>query len=231
MRLSILIPVLNESSRVAEAVRRAFDIGCDELQVAEVLVIDGGSHDDSVNQAEASGATVIRSEAGRGQQLATGARAATGELILMLHVDNWLAAESASQVVAALKDEGVEAGAFWQRIEATGYRYRALEWGNAMRVRWFGLAYGDQAIFVRRSVLEAIGGIPELPLMEDVALMRLLKRRKRPVLLSGPVHVSPRRWQENGIIRQTLKNWFLLSAYTIGFSVERIARWYRPPNE
>ncbi len=223
--------MLNESKNVAKAVQRAFTITANDLELVEVFVIDGGSNDDTVAKAEAAGAKVLLSAPGRGQQLAAGSRAATGDVVLMLHADNWLDSEAAEQMETVLKNPGIEAGAFWQRIEATGFRYRALEWGNAMRVRWFGLAYGDQAIFVRRPVLEAVGGIPEVPLMEDVTLMRLLKRRKHPALLRGPVHVSARRWKQNGVLLQTLKNWFLLMAFYLGFSTEKIARWYRLPKD
>lgn len=223
--------MLNESRRVAQAVQRAFALASDQIEVHEVFVIDGASEDETVLNAKQAGATVLHSKPGRGIQLATGAREATGDVVLILHVDNWLDPTASDQMTRALKEGQVESGAFWQRIEAEGFGYRALEWGNAMRVRWFGLAYGDQAIFVRRSVLELVGGIPEVPLMEDVALMRLLKKRKHPVLLKGPLYISPRRWQQNGVVRQTLKNWFLLTAYSLGMPAERIVRWYEPPTD
>jgi hypothetical protein len=118
-------------------------------------------------------------------------------------------------------------GGFRQQIEAPQSIYRWLEWGNRLRIRWLGSAYGDQGIFVRREIYEASGGFPLVPLMEDVLLMRQLRRRYKVTLLPGPLHVSPRRWQANGPIRQTIRNWSLMTAFRCGVSPERLARFYR----
>lgn len=96
------------------------------------------------------------------------------------------------------------------------------------RVRRRGLAYGDQGIFVRRAVFEALGGFPEVRLMEDVMLMQALRRRSRPAPLPGPVYVSPRRWQKHGVLRQTVRNWLLLSAFRLGVHPDRLAAFYAP---
>ena len=122
-------------------------------------------------------------------------------------------------------------GAFSQRIDAGGLAFRLLEWGNARRARWLGLPYGDQAIFVRREAFFAAGGFPDVPLMEDVLLMQRLRRRAWPLLLPGPVHVSARRWQRHGVVRQTIRNWALLAAFASGISPERLARYYRRHDE
>lgn len=202
-----------------------------------MLVVDGGSRDETSVRAEAAGARVLHSEAGRARQQNAGAAAATGEVLLFLHADNWLDPTALAQVRAALdeRDHPVECGAFRQRIDDSAWRYRWIERGNALRARRLGLPYGDQAIFVCRELFESVGGFPEVAFMEDLILMRSLRRRAWPVLLPGPVHVAARRWQRHGVLRQTARNWLLIAAYFAGASPDRLARFYygrrkaRPP--
>ena len=105
-------------------------------------------------------------------------------------------------------------------------RYRLLEWGNGFRVKLLKWAYGDQGIFVRRSVFEQLGGFPDLRLMEDLFFMKQLKKQGRFLLLDARLHVSPRRWQQKGIIRQTLRNWTLITLAQCGVSPDRLANYY-----
>jgi len=149
-------------------------------------------------------------------------------VLLFLHADNWLERNAIAQIRSALRDPSVLGGAFRQHIDAPGHCYRLLEWGNAARVRWRGLPYGDQGIFLRRTVFEQLGGFPQIELMEDLYLMRRLRRLARPVLLPGPLHVSARRWRRHGLIRQTLRNWALLTAERCGVSPDQLARYYPP---
>ena len=125
-----------------------------------------------------------------------------------------------------MRDQRVIGGCFQQRIEAPGWRYRIIERGNAARVRWLGMAYGDQAIFVRKTVFESVGRFPDLRLMEDVFLMKRLTKLGKFVLLPDRLTVSARRWQKHGIIRQTLRNWTLLTFAFCGVSPDRLARYY-----
>jgi hypothetical protein len=148
-------------------------------------------------------------------------------VLLFLHADTWLAPGSIPQIREALAKPGTSHGAFRQRIEAEGIAYRALEWGNAARVRWLGLPYGDQGIFVRQASFAKEGGFPVVQLMEDVCLAQRLRRSTWPQLLAGPLHVDPRRWKRQGILRQTLRNWLLLTAYKLGVPPDRLARFYR----
>jgi rSAM/selenodomain-associated transferase 2 len=220
--VSIIIPVLNEAARVAQAIGRAWAAG-----PLEVIVVDGGSRDATCEIAAQCRCQLLESTRGRGLQQNVGARRAAGAVLLFLHADTWLDPQAISQIHAALRDPRVLVGCFRQRIEADGMLYRLLEHGNAWRVRRRGMVYGDQGIFFRRSWFEEMDGFPEVPLMEDWLLMRRLRRLSWPILLPGPVHVSPRRWQRNGIIRQTLRNWALVSAARLGVSTERLARFYR----
>lgn len=224
MRLSIVIPTLNEAAGIQQNVLHAL-----ALRPIEVVVSDGQSTDGTGELARSAGATVVTSEHGRGRQLNAGARAATGDVLLFLHADCWLESQATEQIEAALRDETVMGGAFRQRIEDERSVFRWLESGNAARVRWRRMPYGDQGIFVRRSAFETIGGFAEVRLMEDVLLMREFRRRGwRIELLPGPIHVNPRRWLKHGVLRQTLRNWTLLVGLKLGISPDRMAEYYAP---
>lgn len=223
MRISIVTPAWNEGGRIGRAVRSAIENGA-----LDVIVVDGGSEDHTRAEAADAGAIVIDSPRGRAKQQNAGAEVARGEVLLFLHADNWLAPGALEQVLAAFADPSVLVAAFRQRIEAAGCAYRLLEWGNAARVRWRAMAYGDQGICIRRATFERCGGFPSVGLMEDVLLMRAVRRLGRPVLLPGPLYVDARRWRRHGVVRQTLRNWSLLAAERCGVAPDRLAGWYRP---
>ena len=224
MRLSIVIPTLNEAAGIEQNIQQAL-----ALQPIDVVVSDGQSTDGTSDLARSAGATVVASKRGRGRQLNAGARAATGDVLLFLHADCWLDSPAAKQIEAALQDETVMGGAFRQRIDDERPVFRWLESGNAVRVRWRRMPYGDQGIFVRRSAFESIGGFAEVRLMEDVLLMQEFRRRGwRIELLPGPIHVDPRRWLKHGVLRQTLRNWTLLAGLKLGISPDRLAGYYAP---
>lgn len=222
MSVSIIIPALNEAAIIADSVAKARAAG-----PREVIVADGGSSDSTLSLAETAGATVVECPTGRAVQQNAGARAATGDILLFLHADTYLTADGLRQIERALADASVACGAFRQVIEANGFLYRFMERGNAFRASCRGLPYGDQGIFVRRALFDEIGGFPELKLMEDLFLMKRLRRRTRPVLLAGPLYVSARRWRRKGVIRQTVRNWSLLAAVRLGIHPDRLARFYR----
>ena len=221
MRISVIIPAVNEEALIERAVTSAWGAGADE-----VLVVDSDSRDQTAERARARGAQVFNGPLGRAAQQNLGAQYATGDVLLFLHADNWLDASVGNQLCQCLQDDAVLGGAFQQRIDAEGRLFRWLKRGNAARVRWLGMPYGDQAIFMRRNVFEQLGGFPPVKLMEDVLLMRAFRKLSRPVLLPGPVHVHPRRWQRRGVVRQTLRNWGLLAAQAVGVPPDRLARFY-----
>ncbi|MEN0109937.1 MAG: TIGR04283 family arsenosugar biosynthesis glycosyltransferase [Planctomycetota bacterium] len=224
--LSVLVPTLNEAERIEACVASAYGLARAWSGPIEVIVADGGSGDDTRDRASTAGALVLESPPGRGGQLRAAAAASVGDVLLMLHADCVIDPAAGGQLREAIRDRGVQVGAFRQRIEAAGIAYRLIEHGNAFRARRLRLPYGDQAIFLRRETLAAIGGLPNLPLMEDVALMQRVRRIARPALLAGPVKVSARRWRSNGVVRQTLRNWALLAAFAAGVPAERIASCY-----
>lgn len=220
MLVTIIIPTLNEAPTIASAVARAR-----ELAPAEIIVVDGGSDDDTLANASAAD-RVLAAPRGRAAQQNAGASASRGDVLLFLHADCWLEPGSLDAVGAALHDDLCVGGCFQQAIEAEGRMYRWLEWGNALRVRLWKLAYGDQGIFVRRSVFDRLGGFPPLALMEDLFFMKCLRHEGRFVLLNTPLHVSPRRWQQQGVVRQTARNWFLTGLAQAGVSPDRLQRLY-----
>ena len=222
LRISVIIPTINEAACIARSVSSAWEANADE-----VIVVDGGSVDDTAALAAGSGATVLQGPPGRGVQQNLGASQAIGDILWFLHADNWLSPSAGQQVRDCLQRDEVLGGAFRQHIDAQGSLYRLLEWGNATRVRWRGLPYGDQALFMRRQTFCQLGGFPEVKLMEDLLLMRSFRRLSFPVLLPGPVYVHPRRWRRHGVIRQTINNWLLLGANALGISPDRLSQYYK----
>ncbi|QDT69112.1 Glycosyl transferase family 2 [Planctomycetes bacterium MalM25] len=226
MKLSIVIPTLDEQGNLPRALGAVRGLTAAWGGTVETIVVDGGSQDGTVALAEEAGVRVLTSEPGRGRQLRAGCQAATGGAVLLLHADTVPCPAMGEQLAGALADPSIGCGAFRQRIDAPGVLYRWLEKGNAYRASRLRTPYGDQAIFVRSELLERVGGVPDLPLMEDVELMRRLRKHARPVLLDGPLTVSARRWRRRGVVRQTATNWALVLAYRCGVSPERLARWY-----
>ena len=222
MRFSVVIPAINEAASIRRAARSAWDAGA-----CEVIVSDGGSHDCTTDLAAAENCRIVSASRGRARQQNAGAAAASGDVLLFLHADGALAPQIGQQIAAVFAHPRTITCAFRQRIEADSIAYRWLECGNAQRVRWLGVAYGDQAICVRNCVFQELGGFPDVPLLEDLILMRSLRRRTWPLLLDGPVYVSPRRWQKHGIAGQTLRNWTILMQFAAGATLERLAASYR----
>lgn len=218
--ISVIIPTLNEGVSITRLIAETRRIG-----VCEIIVVDGGSTDQTLVQA-ALADRVISSPRGRATQQNLGASASRGEVLLFLHADCRLPVGAFDAIRAGLDDARTVGGCFEQTIAAEGRPYRWLEWGNGLRVRWLRMAYGDQAIFIRKSVFEQLGGFPEVKLMEDVLLMKRLRHAGRFILLPDRITVSARRWQRHGLIRQTLRNWLLLTLALCGVSPNNLARFY-----
>jgi rSAM/selenodomain-associated transferase 2 len=224
----VVIPTWNEEAAIERAIRSVSKAG-------EVVVVDGGSVDRTCEIAASLGAKVIISDQpGRGLQLACGAAACDLPVLLFLHGDCFLenADDSNSsplqQICDGLNNHNDRGwGAMRQRIDSRQRIFRWIAWGNALRVKYRAMAFGDQAIFVRRDWYLDVGGFEAVPLMEDVRLSARLRRRGRPLLIAGPVVISDRRWQRRGVIRQTLLNWSLQVAHHLGVSPMRLKDFYR----
>ena len=222
MKVSIVIPVINEAGQIREAIDRAWESGADQ-----VVVVDGGSSDETWSIAQSARCLLVKSKPGRAIQMNRGAAICDGDVIVFLHADNWICKDACDQIRAALECGQYGFGAFQQKIVCDDWIFRLIESGNQIRVKWQGLIYGDQAFFIRSDWFEEAGCFPEIELMEDFALSRKLREMGRPVLVPGPTFVSPRRWKKAGPIRQTLRNWILSLAYRMGASPQWLAGKYR----
>jgi rSAM/selenodomain-associated transferase 2 len=222
--VGVVIPTLNEAAYLPEILHDISQVGLPH----EVVVADGGSHDDTLTVARAAGARVVSAPRGRGLQLNAGAAAVAGEWLCFLHADVRMPQAARTELERAVADTAVLAAVWGLRIDAGGFWPRFMELGNVLRDRIGGLPYGDQGLLVRRELFATVGGFPPFPIMEDVALIRLLGRRTHIERLGAPLGVSPRRWLREGPYRTWIRNSLLLSAYLAGASPQRLARWYRP---
>jgi rSAM/selenodomain-associated transferase 2 len=218
-RFSVLIPTLNEAANIAptlDAARNAF--GDD----AEYIVCDGGSADETTILANRAGAIVLAETRGRGRQLDAALRSARGDVCVLLHADTQLPANARPLIEHAL--ETADAGAFYLRFQEAhlGWLARAIN----RRTRIFRSATGDQAMFARRAVLLAIGGIPRDDLFEDVRLWKKLKRAGRVQLVNAEVTTSARLWMKLGTWRVIFMHWGLRILHTVGVPPRRLARMY-----
>ena len=220
MRLSIVIPTLNEAEQIAATLAAAAAPG------VEVLVADGGSADATVELARAAGAHVISANRGRARQMNAGAAAASGEVLLFLHADTRLPPGFDAAVATALADPAVVGGRFDVRLEPSTLWLDMVAALINRRSRWSRIGTGDQALFVRRAVFEAMGGFPDLPLMEDLAFSIALKRRGGIACLRQTVATSSRRWRKDGPLRTVLLMWWLRFLFWCGVPAERLKRRY-----
>jgi rSAM/selenodomain-associated transferase 2 len=221
--VSIIVPVLNEASFLPPLLGRLAAL----RERAEVIVVDGGSADGTANLARAAGwVRVLAAARGRARQMNAGAAAATAEVLLFLHADTTLPPTALDEIRQALADPGVVAGRFDVRLDNPRLLYRVVEALMNLRSRRTGIWTGDQAIFVRRSVFERLGGYPDMPLMEDVELTRRLKRAGRPACLRSRVLASARKWEREGALRTIALMWALRFLYMLGVSPARLHRWY-----
>jgi rSAM/selenodomain-associated transferase 2 len=221
--ISVIIPVFHEYEIINRIINHLRAFG----PTTEIIVVDGDPSGSSISVITAPDIIRFTSPKGRGNQLAAGVAIATGDILLMLHADTLLP-NKAFQAIQAAVAQGASWGAFRLGIDATGVLYRIIEQTVVLRCKLFTLPYGDQAIFVTRSSLDSIGGIPAIPLMEDVELARRLHRAGYQfALLQQHVVTSPRRWQRDGIVKRTLFNWWLLLRYLAGSDPHKLMERYQ----
>jgi len=234
MRIAVVIPALQEASCIAAAIHSAqvhsAQVSAENAvqgSEVEIIVADGGSRDGTSERARLAGARVVPSEPGRACQLAAGLRASRAPVVLFLHADTRLPAGWDTAVREALADPAVAGGAFGLRFDERRLSLRLVEWGVRLRLAVARLPYGDQAIFARRTVLDALGGIPQQPIMEDLDLVRGIRRQGRLALLRPRVVTSGRRYRQRGVWRTVLRNGAALLAFGLGLDRQRVAAWYR----
>ena len=220
--LAIVVPMLDEAATLPALL---VHLAGWRARGCEVVLVDGGSRDDSVEMARAAGFRVLIAERGRARQMNAGAQACGRALLLFLHADTRLPEAADAMVRAAL---AVQAwGRFDVRIDGRPLMLRVVAALMNLRSRLSGIATGDQAIFVRRDVFEAVGGFPDQPLMEDIELSCRLLRVSRPACLRARVRTSGRRWEQRGVWRTIALMWRLRWAYWRGVPAERLAEAYR----
>lgn len=221
--MSVIVPTLDESDTLPLLLEdlRALPLRC------EVIVADGGSSDGTAEQAEGAGAIVLRGARGRGRQLADGARTASAPVLCFLHADVRVGPTAQRTLAEAVGGRHPLPAVFELGIDAEGIVYRLIElMANRVRTRMLRLSYGDQGLIVSRDDYDAVGGYRDVPLMEDVEIVRALRKRRRLTVLPAALVVSPRRWQQDGPWRRTFRNWALMIAYSMGASPQRLADFY-----
>ncbi|HZX35220.1 MAG TPA: TIGR04283 family arsenosugar biosynthesis glycosyltransferase [Thermodesulfobacteriota bacterium] len=223
MKISVIIPVLNEEENVSAAI-------CSVLSEpgVEVIISDGGSSDSTVQIAEGfSRVRIVRtSKPSRGLQMDEGALSAKGDVFLFLHADTVLPPNWSEAIKKCLNDKAAIAGAFTFSIASPGISFRLIEFFSSLRCCLFTLPFGDQAIFVGKEAFFNSGGFMGLPLMEDVNIIGRLKTLGKVCILKEIVSASPRRWLKKGRARNTFKNWFVFALYLAGVSPDRLYRYY-----
>ncbi len=225
VRITVIIPTLNEERWLGETIESVF--AGTSRDVVDIVVADGGSRDRTLEIAKSLGVRAIRTEQGRGAQMDRAAElCGRADVFLFLHADTLLPEGWYDAVKDALKDGSVVAGGFRLSINSRSPWARIIEKGVALRAALLGLIYGDQAIFVRADIFRRAGGFRRLPLLEDVDLIRRVRRFGRVVVLEKRVLTSPRRWQKRGYVFTTLRNWLYLLLYYAGVSPQRLYKGY-----
>ena len=221
--VSVIVPVLNDAEQL-ESLLSSFQFSNN----VELIVVNGGMPDQAMSNLRLRFPSVhwMEGPQGRGQQMNQGSKQAKGQWLLFLHADSRLSPHWIEEIRRAQAEEHCVAGSFRLRLDSTALLARVIEWGVALRVRWLGLPYGDQALFVRHDVFKVLGGYRPWPLMEDVDLVRRLRLRGRLMRSNLSLSVSARRWERNGWLQCSLENMFLVMLFMVGVTPERLASFY-----
>jgi rSAM/selenodomain-associated transferase 2 len=223
MRLSFIIPVLNEAAFLSICRESLLQLKADGH---ELIVVDGGSQDGGVDLARCFADRVIKAPRGRAVQMNTGAYLAQGDILVFLHVDTLLPGEADRKIVWAVAKDHHLWGGFAVKLTGSQPIFRLIESLMNLRSRMTGILTGDQALFVRRDIFYDIGGFKEIPLMEDIEISKRLKRQGPPAFVPVSVVTSSRKWEQQGIMRTMLKMWALRLAYFLGTNPNFLVKFY-----
>jgi len=225
-KFSFIIPVWNEEAIISRTIEHVW--GLSASGDAEIIIVDGDPEGRTITVARHMGVKTAISEKGRGNQMNLGASLADGEILIFLHADTILPPDALELIEEAMEDSSCIAGAFDLAIDSDKPAFRLIEKAASLRSRITRIPYGDQAIFIRKREFRELGGFRNIPIMEDVEFMRRIKKRKGKICIIGKaVRTSPRRWEKEGIVYTTLRNWILLSLYLCGVNPESLVRFYR----
>jgi rSAM/selenodomain-associated transferase 2 len=224
--LSIIIPVLHESDRINGIITQVFDRAVKD--VPQVIVVDGDTKGNTINAIKDEQVTKIISGKGRARQMNSGASLASGDVLLFLHADTLLPKDALAMITATMSAGRFVAGAFDLGIDTSRRIFRITEKYAFLRTRLTRIPFGDQAIFIRREYFEKIGGYQDIPVMEDVEIMRRIRKRgDRICIIPSKVLTSPRRWEREGIFFSTFRNWTLQMLYALGVPAEQLQKYYQ----
>ncbi|MEW6569575.1 MAG: TIGR04283 family arsenosugar biosynthesis glycosyltransferase [Nitrospirota bacterium] len=224
---SVIIPVLNESSRINQTIEHVFKTSSLSGFDVEVIVVDGDPGGKTVNSIRSDSVIKIISRKGRGAQMNRGAAVAHGDVLLFVHSDTMLPEDALRAISSVMKEKTQVGGAFDLGIESDKLIFRIIEIGVYLRTRLTRIPYGDQAIFIRKDFFRMIQGYREIPLMEDFELMRRIKKLGyRISIIPQKVRTSPRRWEKKGVLYCTFTNWALRSLYLCGVHPEKLLKFY-----
>ena len=222
---SIIVPVLNEADQINPLIEHIHSQGFRRLY--EVIVVDGDQQGGTIRIIQDKDVIAITTEKGRGRQMNAGAAVARGEILIFLHADTTLPDNALGKISQTLQDRDYVGGAFDLKIDSDRLFLKYISARASLRSRWNRIPYGDQAIFIRKKYFDQIGGYKEIPLMEDVDLMRRIKKDgKQIVILPDKVRTSARRWESEGALYTTLRNQILVRLFYLGVSPHRLAKYY-----
>lgn len=225
-KISIIIPTLNEQENISSLLRY---LGGLDPQI-ELIVVDGFSSDETVQLAQ-NHAKVIQCQRGRGQQLNAGAENASGDILWFIHADCYPHIDSIKAMRQVLAEDRIVGGAFEYNIDQPGLFFRLTEHTSNFKNHLLNLFYGDMGIFVRREIFDKMGGYKNIPLMEDMDFCKRLKDHGRVFILPQRIMTSARRWREEGIMKNMIRNWIIQLFWCCGVSADKMKRWYKFGNE
>ncbi|MCZ6873641.1 MAG: TIGR04283 family arsenosugar biosynthesis glycosyltransferase [bacterium] len=222
LRLSVIVPTLNEQAHLHASLASVSLAPTDEL-----IIVDGGSRDATQEIARQFTPHVLDAPQGRARQMNAGARQSQGHVLLFLHADTQLPPGGLDSIRVVMRQHDITGGAFRLNLTPPTLGLRLVAWGANLRTRIGRLPYGDQALFIRRSLFKKIGGYADTPFLEDVQLVKALRQNGKLAIIPQAVMTSGRRWQDEGLIYTTVRNNVLMLLYGLGVSPATLKRWYR----
>jgi rSAM/selenodomain-associated transferase 2 len=226
IKFSIIVPVLHEEERINDLIESLYRLDSDKN--VEIIIVDGDQEQDTLKAIRSNNVIKISSEKGRAKQMNSGASAAHGEILIFLHADTELPPHALKKIHSFIKRKEFVGGAFDLGFKSEKFVFKVIGNLASIRSRLSRIPFGDQSIFIRSEYFNQIGGYKEIPLMEDVELMRCIKRSGDKILIFyDRVTTSPRRWEKEGVIYCTLRDWILQTLYFLGISPDKLLKFYK----